>query len=85
MLQARGEGSFLTSPVCTLSLTGMVFWASGAMNGKLIKVSGIWRSELHFLSNCHSNRVATGRAWLLPLTRLLAELSIKVFLKCTWN
>lgn len=57
----------------------------GAMNGNHIKVSGICRSGLHFLSNHHSNSVVTGRAWLLPLTQLLAELSITVFLKCAWS
>lgn len=57
----------------------------GAMNGNHIKVSGICRSGLHFLGNHHSNSVVTGRVWLLPLTQLLAELSITVFLKCAWS
>lgn len=85
MLQSREEGRFWTSPVCAVSLMGVVFWALGAMNGNPIKLSNIWRSGLRFLSNCHSNRAVMGRAWLLPLARLLAELSITVFLKWAWS
>lgn len=85
MLQSGGQGSCWTSPVYTSRLTGLVFRALGAVNGNHIKASSICRSGLRFLSNCHSNGVVAGRVWLLPLTHLLAELSVKVFLKCAWS
>lgn len=62
-----------------------IFWALGAVSRYHIEVGSIWRSGLHFLSNCHSNGVVTGRAWLLPLIHLLPELSNKAFLMCAWN
>lgn len=63
-------------------------WFSGheeILNGNPIKVSDIWKSGFHFLSNCHSKNVIMGRAWMLPLTGILAEVSIKLFLKCAWR
>lgn len=59
-----------------------IFWALGAVTRYPMEVGSFQRSGLHFLSTCHSNGVVTGRAWLLPLTQLLAELSNKVFLMC---